>query len=225
MTKDWYTVTECELNHEFTARFKNFLQEINEKISNGDCLYISDMLCNSMSKYGIYYHTPAHILNIFQFAEDNKIELNHLEKMAIWYHDSIYFMKQKPGENEKASARFFSVFSHLFNLNFFNKDEELTIRNYICGTAHFLDKSSDLRGYNISEKVMDLDLHSFALPYEQFKQVAALVSRETGATPQQTIGFYNLLLARAPIFRTIEMRDNFESRAIENIETFIQEHS
>lgn len=163
------------------------------------------------------YHNYIHPLAMFDFAEDFGIELDMEQRLAIWFHDSIYDPKEKVhGRNETRSNNFMCGCI---------KDTTYYTEMYISATTEYLSQTPNLvEIYNKKAlTVMDLDLHTFALDYDKFCHAGDLVRQELGTTKKQTIGFYKLLLARAPIFRTEEFA-RFESQAISNINRFISEH-
>lgn len=205
----WY---KCKTYDEFKSRFWETMAvyQIDDVIVER----VGDLLFESMSSSQLKYHTPAHILTIFDFAKNAKVELTFEEELAIWFHDAIYFLNQKPGDNESASARFFGSFSHLFELC---DESDREIKDYICGTADFLLPTDQLTYHSL--KIMDLDLCSFAMDYAGFTFLRERVQEELGTTNQQTAGFYKMLLARGPIFRVLTQ---FEDQAQSNIKRFLE---
>lgn len=212
----WYEKHISELADEFYQRCCSFI------FNTGVCGEITDrvvdILFTSMTYDKLKYHTAAHILTILDFAAQNNIELTKCEEYAIWFHDAIYFLGRPHGENELASARFFKCFAPALEISHV---ESMAISNFIIGTKDFLISTDELSqngpSFN-SLKVMDLDLCSFAMPYEDFDFLRQRVQEELGTTNEQTAGFYKLLLARGPIFRTLTQ---FEDQAQSNIKRFL----
>lgn len=175
---------------------------------------VAGAVCELMSRDDLYYHNYIHPLAMFDFARKNGIELSLSDRLAVWFHDVVYIQGAK--DNESRSS---DVFSAL--IPEINQPARREIIYTIDETACFLDETKFLNGSNL--KILDLDLHSFALPYENFKHCAQLVQKELGTTPQQSIAFYDLLLKRAPIFRTQEF-SRFEQTALDNIQRYKDEH-
>lgn len=176
---------------------------------------VAGAVCELMSRDDLYYHNYIHPLAMFDFARKNGIELSLSDRLAVWFHDVVYI--QGALDNEIKSCH---VFGALINKS--NETEWIKTWGAIDGTAYFLRQTKDL-GTWPNFKIMDLDLHSFGLPYNDFKHCAELVQKELGTTPQQSIAFYDLLLRRAPIFRTEEF-SRFEQTALDNIQRYKDEH-
>lgn len=212
----WYIKSFSDVYDEFIERCCEFI--FNTGIDGDIQDRVADTLFGSMNYEGLKYHTPAHILTILDFAAHHNIKLTKCEEYAIWFHDAIYFLGRPHGENELASARFFKCFAPALEIPHV---ESMAISNFIIGTKDFLVKTEDLNKDNelyCSLKVMDLDLCSFAMPYEDFDFLRQRVQKELGTTNEQTAGFYKLLLARGPIFRVLTQ---FEEQAQSNIKRFL----
>lgn len=178
---------------------------------------VAGAVCELMSRDDLYYHNYIHPLAMFDFARNNGIGLSLSDRLAVWFHDCVYV--QGAIDNELRSSE---VFDSLVRLNYVHLQIHRDVIYSIDETSLFLRPTNTLDGANL--KILDLDLHSFGLPYNDFKHCAELVQKELGTTPQQSIAFYDLLLARAPIFRTEEF-SRFEQTALDNIQRYKDENS
>lgn len=213
----WYKESFSDVYDEFFERCCEFI--FNTGIDSDVQDRVADTLFASMNYERLKYHTPAHILTILDFAAQHNIELTKCEEYAIWFHDAIYFLGRPHGENELASARFFKCFAPALEIC---PIESMAIISFINGTKDFLVRTEDLsRNEELyhSLKVMDLDLCSFAMPYEDFDFLRQRVQEELGTTNEQTAGFYKMLLARGPVFRVLT---EFEEQAQSNIRRFLE---
>lgn len=165
------------------------------------------------------YHTPVHVLSILQFAKENKIELTIPQKLCIFYHDVIYIVGNK--NNEELSADFARVCLDPY-IN------ELNL-SYICEgiiyTSSHLEDNLETDKYDL---IMDLDLHSFALPEEYFLKQNSCVEKEfldSGIPKEQWEDgrkkFLEMLYQKDNFFRTKFFRDKFEKQAKDNIKKLI----
>ena len=160
------------------------------------------------------YHTAAHIehcLRLFDLAAGRMDEPDAVE-MALWFHDAIYEIPTE--HNELRSAELFAARADGRGSEQF-RDK---VRRLIMATVHreppaTLDESF----------IVDIDLSSFGLPWEEFIRdshaVRAEFSRATDAEfyPKQK-KFLESLLARPAFCFTEFFRDRHEARARRNIE-------
>ena len=63
---------------------------------------VAGSICELMSNDTLFYHNYIHPLAMFSFAEQNGIELELWERLAVWFHDAIYIKGNK--NNERRSA-------------------------------------------------------------------------------------------------------------------------
>jgi len=97
-----------------------------------------------------------------------------------------------------------------------------TAAQIIRDTARYLDE--ELPTWSVhSLLVMDLDLSSFAKPYELFKMTNELVRAEVGIDHGTHAQFLNNFLQRGEIYRTDAARDAWGAAAWDNIARYVQE--
>ena len=161
------------------------------------------------------YHTTAHIehcLRQFDLAAGAMDEPDAVE-MALWFHDAIYAV---PGpENELRSAELFAARAAGRGSEQFRS----TVHRLIMATCHL-----DPPPATLDESFMvDIDLSSFGLPWEEFLQDSRAVRAElphlTDAEfyPRQR-KFLESLASRPAFCFTEFFRDRHEARARMNIE-------
>ena len=160
------------------------------------------------------YHTAAHIkhcLRQFDLAVDRMDEPDAVE-MALWFHDAIYDIPGK--ENELRSAELFAAKVDGRGSEQFRS----VVHRLIMATTHrapleTLDESF----------IVDIDLSSFGLPWEEFLRDSRAVRAEFPHVsdaefyPKQK-KFLESLVARPEFCFTEFFRDRHETRARENIE-------
>lgn len=170
------------------------------------------------SESGRHYHTPAHIdhcLAQFDQATADMVDPDAVE-MAIWFHDLVYDARAE--DNELRSAeRFLELAGESLEPEFKSKVYDL-----IMVTAHpGYPKSTD-------EKFMvDIDLSSFGLPWEEFLRDSVAVREEFAHLsdpefyPRQR-AFLESLLDRGSFYLTDFFRGRLESSARENIRRHLE---
>lgn len=177
------------------------------------------MLADKYSEPQRSYHTLEHIHHCLEqldrarhLAEDpDGIEL------AIWFHDAVFV----PGadDNELRSAQLFDslLAPHL-------PDEHAArIHGLIRDTEHPNEPED-----NDARLMVDIDLSSFALPWEEFMRDTNAIRSELAHVPGPqlvagTRSFLNALLSRSSIYLTAYFRERLEARARSNIERYMRD--
>ena len=161
------------------------------------------------------YHTAAHIehcLRQFDFAADRMDEPDAVE-MALWFHDAIYDVPGK--ENELRSAELFAARADGRGSEQFRSE----VHRLIMATTHLDPPPATLD----ESFIVDIDLSSFGLPWEEFLRDSRAVRAEllhvsdAEFYPRQK-QFLESLAARFEFCFTEFFRDRHEARARENIE-------
>lgn len=202
----------------FIRELKLFLNET-YKIPLNRALTIAQTLCQSMSNDKLYYHTPVHILCMMDAAREHHIELKSWEKLAIWFHDSIYDVKNSYGENERLSAAMLTAL-----MTPYVSDDDLYLAgNAILTTAKHLDKNVP----KTYQQLLDLDLISFSFDREQYQLTTDLIRREYETEPIEfnkgRLAFLTKLVSKGTVYRTQFFQDNFEQKAQKNIQEDLQD--
>ena len=160
------------------------------------------------------YHTAAHIehcLRQFDFAADWMDESDVVE-MALWFHDAIYDVPGK--ENELRSAELFAARADGRGSEQFRSE----VHRLIMATTHRAPPETLDESF-----IVDIDLSSFGLPWEEFLRDSRAVRAEFPHVsdaefyPKQK-KFLESLVARPEFCFTEFFRDRHEARARENIE-------
>lgn len=138
-------------------------------------------------------------------------------EMSIWYHDVIY--EPRARDNEKRSAGFFAWYT----VDLFPDDFVAKVRRLILATEHPEDVDEGDACY-----ITDIDLSSFALPWESFQRdnAALRVEQQDLSDASYYAGkkrFLEKLAARKRIFRTDFFHDLYEERARANIRRYLAE--
>ena len=162
-----------------------------------------------------HYHTAAHVehcLRLHDLAADRMDEPDAVE-MALWFHDAIYDIPAS--ENELRSAELFAARARGRGSERFRS----SVHRLIMATTHL-----DPPPATIDESfIVDIDLSSFGLPWDEFLRDSRAVRAEhphvpdSEFTPRQ-MKFLRSLAARPVFCFTEYFRDRHEARARRNIE-------
>ena len=161
------------------------------------------------------YHTAAHVehcLRQFDLAAD-RMDQSHAVEMALWFHDAIYDVPGK--ENELRSAELFAARADGRGSEQFRSE----VHRLIMATTHLDPPPATLD----ESFIVDIDLSSFGLPWEEFLRDSRAVRAELPHVsdaefyPRQK-KFLESLAARSEFCFTEFFRDRHETRARENIE-------
>ena len=160
-----------------------------------------------------YYHTGKHIdhcLNQFDLARHEMDDADAIE-MALWFHDIEYNPKARDNEYQSAE-RFKQIVHGVMDLAL-----EQQIYRLIMVTMH-TDAPTDID----EQYVVDIDLSSFGLPWEEFINDSENVHKEFSHLPVEEFvrrnrRFLQSLLDRPEIFFTEFYRNRYERIARDNI--------
>ncbi len=165
------------------------------------------------------YHTPDHIrhcLEQFDLARGDLHDPDAVE-LALWFHDAIY---ETPGpDNEVRSAEWFRSVARS------DLDAALCEHVYamIMVTVH------PSQPVDADERiVVDIDLSSFALPWERFKRDSEAVRREMQHMTDDEffsgqIRFLESLLNRGSFFCSPFFKRRSEAAARDNVTRYLSE--
>jgi len=163
------------------------------------------------------YHTAAHVehcLRLFDLAADRMDEPDAVE-MALWFHDAVYDVPTQG--NERRSAELFAARAGARGAERYRSK----VHRLIMVTEHreppaTLDESF----------IVDIDLSSFGLPWEEFLRDSRAVREEFSMVPDAEFHprhrkFTESLLARPHFCFTEFFRERHEARARRNIERIL----
>jgi predicted metal-dependent HD superfamily phosphohydrolase len=143
---------------------------------------VSHTLFASMVHDKVHYHTPVHVLYLLAFAQENKVELQNWEKLAIFFHDAIYRPGAKINNNEHSSASLLEV---LLNDTGVEREDILDACSAIHQTANHLSDDIKEKYWN----VMDLDLSGFAANPSPFNLQNQLIEKEFRQANKKNYGY------------------------------------
>lgn len=209
------TVTE---RRELEERFRNLISRCAPEADAGGLYRI---LADKYSEPQRSYHTLEHIQHCLaqldgarHLAEDpDGIEL------AIWFHDAVF--DPEAGDNELRSAELFDSLlgPHL------PRERAAHIRRLIRDTEHPNEPED-----NDARLMVDIDLSSFALPWDEFMRDTSAIVSECAhiSEPRRVAGkrwFLNELLTRPSIYLTAHFRERLETQARSNMERHLRDLS
>lgn len=170
------------------------------------------------SEPGRHYHTPTHIehcLSQFDLAADEMDDPDAVE-MAIWFHDLVF--DANASDNELQSARRFVELAG----DAMAPDFKTKVYDLIMATAPpRLPKTND-------EKFMlDIDLSSFGLPWQDFVRDSTAVRRESPELSDAEFfpgqrAFLESLVSREHFYFTDFFRSRIEDTARRNIKRHLK---
>ena len=183
---------------------------------------VTRTLLNYMQDTNRVYHTPVHVISMFEWAEKHDIELTKAQQLAIWFHDAIYVPLRK--DCELRSSLFMKALVGEAKTKDGIVDHVPVAQCIILSTRYHM---MDVELLECQKLVMDLDLSHFAREEDVFLFTGQLVKEEfvpfVGEEEYEKgrRDFFNRLLSRESIFRTDLFKEKFEAKARENIEKFI----
>ncbi len=166
-----------------------------------------------------HYHSMQHIDHCIEMLDDCRALLRQpdLVELAIWFHDAIFV----PGnaDNEARSAVLYQELAQNAHPDEYRK----RIPRMIMATLHDGNALED----DDTHYLVDIDLSSFGLPWEDFLRDSLNLRRENQKTEDEDyyrgqFGFQRALLAREQFFRTEFFRQRFESRARDNLARYFE---
>jgi predicted metal-dependent HD superfamily phosphohydrolase len=187
--------------------------------SNADADDVFQELHGLYSEPGRFYHTPEHIEHCLRQLDQAASHLDDPDsvEIAIWFHDLIY--DTRASDNEQRSAdRFLELAGKSMDSSFKSKVHDL-----IMVTVHpGLPQTSD------QQFMVDIDLSSFGLPWEDFVRDSDAVRGEfphladTEFFPRHR-AFVKSLLSRPNFYFTDFFRSRLEKRARSNIQRYLDD--
>ncbi len=214
---------------------KDFHKLLEDTLLEVDCdqeyvTSIVNSLYSSMVNFRVYYHTPVHVMSLFSFAKEHRIELNRSEKLAIFFHDAIY----RPGSknNEDLSIAFMES---LLTETGADANVIKDARYIIWSTSkHLVDDNGPVELYGPFKLVMDLDMSGFSATPGVFTFQSLMIEKEFHRgygsdifTKEQFLKgrqkFLKALKNKKSIYRTERFLDQFEKRAQINLSNAIIE--
>lgn len=191
----------------------------------GYCLKEDDKLPIAKCIFSLYsteyrkYHSVCHLEHIFSFAKSNNVFLSSKQKIAILFHDIIYVPGRK--DNESLSAQF----CESLLTPFIPADTLKSITNIVRDTSEHFNVNPKF-SENESRLVLDLDISSMSLDYENFLKWNKLVEEEFAPFGfndiSKRIQFFDMFLSKEKIVQSIQM-SWMEAPIRENLKRYIKE--
>ena len=167
------------------------------------------------------YHTPRHIhhcLEQFDLAADLLDESDAVE-LALWFHDVVWEAQAAPASNEQRSADLFvQRLGGALDERF--RD---TVYRLVMVTVYPSEPATPDEGY-----MVDIDLSSFGLPWEEFRRDSQAVRDELPHLTDEEFfpkqhRFLRMLLDRERFFVTDFFAERYERAARDNIGRLLRE--
>jgi predicted metal-dependent HD superfamily phosphohydrolase len=186
--------------------------------AGADAVDVFDEVHAYYSEPGRHYHTPKHIehcLRQFDLAVAEMDDADAVE-IAIWFHDLVFEMDSN--DNELQSARRFAELAN----DSMESNFKTRVYDLIMATAPpRLPKTND------EEFMLDIDLSSFGLPWDDFVRDSSAVRQES---PQLTDAeffpgqraFLESLVSREHFYFTEFFRSRIEDTARSNIKRHLK---
>jgi predicted metal-dependent HD superfamily phosphohydrolase len=170
------------------------------------------------SEPGRHYHTPKHIDHCLIQLDLASAEMEDADavEVAIWFHDLIFDVRAN--DNELQSARRFIELAN----DSMDGDFKAGVYDLIMTTAPpRLPKTTD------QKFMLDIDLSSFGLPWEDMLRDSIAVRQESPQLSDAEFfpgqrAFLESLMSREYFYFTEFFRSRIEDRARSNIERYLQ---
>ena len=165
------------------------------------------------------YHTPEHIEHCLRQHDLAVAQMDDADavEMAIWFHDVIYDVPTD--NNERLSAEMFTRLAG----QCMHPEFRQAVHDMILTTQH-----PQIPTKNDEKFLVDVDLSSFGLPWEEMRRDSDNVRQEFLETSDENfyaghIRFMRALLERPAFFATEFFRNRYEQRARSNIARLLEE--
>jgi predicted metal-dependent HD superfamily phosphohydrolase len=166
-----------------------------------------------------HYHSIEHIehcLNQFDQCKSLADNADALE-LAIWFHDAILVSGRR--DNEARSAELYLELTHDVQ----TESTRQLVNRLIMATLHDGSSLNDTD----SCLMVDIDLSSFGLPWEEFLRDSFNLRAENPQLSDNDYflnqtGFQRSLLARPRFFQSDYFHDRLEAQARENLERYFE---
>lgn len=211
------------IEHDFIGNLWLFLEK-RMKVNRTIAYSVANCLFQRMSDSSLHYHTPVHILSIFQFAKEHSIKLEIWEELAIWFHDAIYIPGAYQCVNESQSAAFMRALmpgGHDPTIKIINNAHSAILLTSQYEREDFTDEEE------LASKVMDLDLCPFAFAEPSFLIVNNCIDKELSPVvddfQSKRKEFLRKMLSKKSIYRTPLFSQDLEKRARKNLSTLLHD--
>jgi len=200
------------------SRFTALWKERSVNFDEDHCNAVFNQLSKLYLGDDRFYHGTEHIRQCLEKLDEAVEECGrHPEvELATWFHDAVYHAGSS--NNERKSAEWFRDRSNR------HLDENTIdhVCNLITITEHRTQPQTDLE-----QLMVDVDLSSFSLPFDQFLQDGSNVRKEFKAYSDEKFvagqrSFLTSLIGRSSIFSTDYFHQHYEKRARDNINKLLK---
>lgn len=199
-------------------RFTALWKERSVQFDEDHCNAVFNQLSRLYLGDDRFYHDTEHIRQCLEKLDEAVDECGrHPEvELATWFHDAVYHAGSP--DNESKSADWFRDRSE----NYLEENTIEHVSNLITITEHRNQPQTDL------EKLMvDVDLSSFSLPFDQFLRDGSNVRKEFKAYSDEKFvagqrSFLTGLIGRSSIFSTDYFHQHYEKKARDNINKLLK---
>lgn len=160
-----------------------------------------------------HYHTYGHIVKMFYLEEEIPELLSFEEKVAILFHDAVYFPWKTNGQNELESIELLRYYYKRYP----------TIGNIEIIENIIYDTISHIPSCEESEIVLDLDFQILGETFDIYERYALNIRKEYGHLEDHEyingrLSALKKILNREWIFNKPYMRSKYEMQARKNIQ-------
>jgi predicted metal-dependent HD superfamily phosphohydrolase len=202
---------------------KNFgdLLTLKFKVPSHSADAVAEAVFRRMSDRTLHYHTPVHVLAIFQWWQEfiaDKFPLTDLQQLAIWFHDAVYCPTAEKSMNERQSALFLrSMMTPYLNINQLQQVESMIEATALHESERTLPEEHN--------SILDLDLCNFLWSKEEQEQVTRAIAKEY-EIPLDVFfkgrqAFLTMLISKGFLYRTEFFQKKFEAQAMRSIKEMI----
>lgn len=179
-----------------------------------DSAAIHQQLLDAYSESQRVYHTLDHIEHCLELFDSVSRKLRRADavELGIWFHDVIY----QPGspDNEQLSADFFMSLT----TGAMPDSTRSSVYEMIMSTIHDDTAIDDAD----TKFLVDIDLSSFGLPWEEFIRDSEHVRKELSHIPDDVFypkqaAFQKKLLDRPRFFKSDHFFEKYEHQARQNL--------
>ena len=201
------------------ARFRALWQRNLVDGADDDSAEIYQRLLAGYNDERRHYHSLEHIehcLGMFELCR-SLVDNPDMLELAIWFHDVILVSGRS--DNESLSAELYMDLSSDVHDDAMREG----VHDLIMATVHngsSLDRPDSIY-------MVDIDLSSFGLPWEEFLRDSLALRRENPHLSDETYhlnqtGFQRSLLARPRFFLSDLFYERFENRARSNLARYFE---
>ncbi len=194
-------------------RFRALWRRCSQTIGNNDVDEIHALLIRHYGESWRRYHTQAHLQHCLKYFDKARAHMESPDEveMALWFHDAVYDVRGN--DNELMSAQLFTRAAD----GFLTSRCLQRVFELIMITEHCDPPSAGDERY-----IVDIDLSSFGLPWDEFSHDSANVRAEfphldDDEYNRRQLKFFRHLLSRPHFYASEFFRERYEKVARANL--------